>query len=258
MNHWSIYLSGLTAVSFFALAGWVLSLARNKITHIDGMWSLFIGLAAYTYSFFFFNLHDRNILVLLLVTVWAIRLSAYLIWRQQYYPEDRRHHAKRTMHTPHYWLTSLFFTFGQYAILAWIVSFSLFGSIQSEVALNTIDYVGAYLVIVGIVIASLADYQLSRFTRNPNNKQTTLQSGLWQYCRHPNYFGECCVWWGFYCIAYGAGAWWTLPSPILMTLLLVKITGIANIEKNIANRRPDYASYCQHTNAILPWKPKDH
>jgi len=79
-----------------------------------------------------------------------------------------------------------------------------------------------------------------------------LNSGLWCYCRHPNYFGECCVWWGFYLISVGAGAWWTIASPLLMTLLLLKVSGVALLEKDIAERRPAYLQYIKNTNAFLP------
>jgi steroid 5-alpha reductase family enzyme len=83
-----------------------------------------------------------------------------------------------------------------------------------------------------------------------------LNTGLWHFSRHPNYFGECCVWWGFYLIAAAGGAWWTIAGPILMTLLLLKVSGVALLEKDIAERRPAYLSYIQNTNAFIPWIPK--
>jgi steroid 5-alpha reductase family enzyme len=109
---------------------------------------------------------------------------------------------------------------------------------------------------VGFVWETLADWQLSIFKASANNKGKVLSSGLWRYCRHPNYFGECCVWWGFYLIAVAAGAWWTLAAPLVMTLLLLKVSGVALLEKDIAERRPAYRDYIKSTNAFLPWLPK--
>lgn len=258
MINWPIYLSGLTAITFFALAGWLLSLARHNVTHVDSMWSLFIGLSAYCYSLFFYNLHDRNVLILILVTIWALRLCGFLCWRHVNYPEDFRHKAIRQQAGKHFWFTAVYWVFGLYAVLAWVVSFSLFGAIQSATALNGIDYIGATLVILGILIETVADYQLAHFkSRQENPQSNLLQSGLWRYCRHPNYFGECCVWWGFYLIAYAGGAWWAIVSPILMTILITKVSGISRVEQHMRDNKPAYARYQETTNALLPKFKRD-
>lgn len=256
MIHWHIYFQGLMALGLFALVGWVISLVRDNVTHVDSMWSLFLGMSAYTYALFFYELNPRTNLVLFLVTIWAIRLCAYLTWRNWNPHEDHRYAAIRKNNEPHFWLTSIYIVFGLQAVLAWIISMPLFGAIESKSALNGWDYLGSLLFAIGFIWETMADWQLAIFKGNKSNQGKVLDTGLWRYSRHPNYFGECCVWWGFYLIALAGGAWWTIAAPILMTLLLIKVSGVALLEKDIGERRPAYADYIQRTNAFFPGLPK--
>jgi steroid 5-alpha reductase family enzyme len=252
MINWHIYSAGLLSIGLLALAGWLLSLVRNNVTHVDSMWSLFLGMSAYTYTLSFYELDPRTLLILTLVTIWAIRLCIYLTWRNWNPHEDYRYVAIRENNEPYFWVKSIYIVFGLQAVLAWVVSMPLFGAIASKSAINSIDIWGALIVVMGIGWESVADWQLSLFKAKLNNKGKVLNSGLWRYSRHPNYFGECCVWWGFYLISVGAGAWWTIASPLLMTMLLLKVSGVALLEKNIVERRPDYLQYIKNTNAFIP------
>ncbi len=256
MIHWQIYMAGLMSIGLFALAGWLISLARDNVTHVDSMWSLFLGMSAYTYALFFYELNPRTILVLILVTIWAIRLCGYLTWRNWNPHEDHRYAAIRKNNEPHFWFTSIYIIFGLQAVLAWVISMPLFGAIESKTALNGWDFLGALLFAAGFIWETVADWQLSAFKSKTNNKGKVLDTGLWHYSRHPNYFGEFCVWWGFYLIAFAGGAWWTIAAPILMTLLLLKVSGVALLEKDIAERRPAYAEYIKRTNAFFPGSPE--
>ena len=119
-------------------------------------------------------------------------------------------------------------------------------------ACHWLTYLGALLWTVGLVFEAGGDWQLTRFKANPANKGTVLDSGLWRYTRHPNYFGDFCVWWGFYLIALGAGAWWSLPAPLLMSVLLMRVSGVTLLEKDIGERRPGYEDYIRRTNAFFP------
>jgi steroid 5-alpha reductase family enzyme len=254
--HWQIYLNGLMSMALLALVGWLVSLFRKNVTHVDSMWSLFLMLSAYTYALLPNDLTPRMFLVLFLVSLWAIRLCVYLTWRNWGPHEDHRYEAIRQNNEPHFWIKSIYIIFGLQAVLAWIISMPLFGAIESKVLLTRLDVLGGIVFTIGFVWETIADWQLSIFKANTNNKGKVLNSGLWRYSRHPNYFGECCVWWGFYLIAAAAGAWWTIVGPILMTLLLLKVSGVALLEKDIAERRPAYLSYIQNTNAFIPWFPK--
>jgi steroid 5-alpha reductase family enzyme len=246
----------LATISLFGLLGWFVSLVRGNVTHVDSMWSLFFMIAAFTCASVTSDISLRAQIVLILVSVWALRLCVHLTWRNWGPHEDHRYVQIRQNNQPHFWLKSLYVIFGLQAVLAWIVALSLFGAIDSVLPLNLTDYFGILLIIVGFVWESIGDWQLTRFKANPSNKGKVLNTGLWRFSRHPNYFGECCIWWGFYLIAVAAGAWWALLSPILMTLLLLKVSGVSLLESTITERRPAYVDYIKQTNAFLPWLPK--
>jgi len=142
------------------------------------------------------------------------------------------------------------------AALAWIISLPLLGAINSAKSMLWLDWLGAALWLLGFLWESTGDWQLARFKAQASNKGKVMDKGLWRFSRHPNYFGEFCIWWGFYLLALSAGAWWSLPAPLLMTFMLLKVSGVALLEKDIGERRPDYADYVKHTNAFLPWLPK--
>ncbi len=256
MFNWSIYCYSLIAIGLFTLLGWLLSLARNNVTHVDSMWSLFFMLAAFVNAAFIVDLTPRAIVILALVSVWALRLFIYLTMRNWGTHEDHRYVEIRHNNQPNFAFKSLYIVFGLQAILAWLISISLFGALTSHAAINSLDYIGAALAILGLVCETLADWQLATFKANISNKGKVLSTGLWRYSRHPNYFGECCVWWGFYLIALASGAWWAIISPILMTLLLLKVSGVSLLESTIVERRPAYADYIKNTNAFVPGLPK--
>ena len=131
---WPIYLAASIPVSLFALAGWIFSLARNQTNHVDAMWPLFIGMSAYVYALFVYDLHTRTVLVLILVTVWAVRLCAHLCARIVYLPLDQRHQSLAKTLQPAYWFKSLYHLFLLYGFLAWLVSMPLFAAIQRQSA----------------------------------------------------------------------------------------------------------------------------
>ena len=105
---------------------------------------------------------------------------------------------------------------------------------------------------VGFLFETVGDWQLTRFKANPDNQGKVMDRGLWRSTRHPNYFGEACLWWGTWLIAASAGGWWTIFSPLLMSVLLLKVSGVALLEKDISNRRPAYRDYIARTNAFFP------
>jgi len=250
--NWDIYLNSLYALLAFACIGWLISLYRHNVTHVDSMWSLFFVIAGFTYASQLETLTTRSWIMLCLVGLWAIRLCAYLTWRNWGPHEDRRYAAIRKNNTPGFRFKSIYIVFGLQAILAWLISLPILGALISNDAINALDIAGIALVCFGLSWETVADWQLSIFKANAENKGKVLDAGLWQYSRHPNYFGECCVWWGFFLIALAGGAWWTLPSAVLMTLLLLKVSGVSLLEKDISERRPEYAAYIQSTNAFIP------
>jgi steroid 5-alpha reductase family enzyme len=256
MMHWQLYLDGLVAMLLFAALGWLISLYRNNVTHVDSMWSLFFLVAAGAYVCGLESMNMRGSLMMGLLTIWALRLFVYLTWRNWGPHEDHRYVEIRNNNQPNFKFKSIYIIFGLQAVLAWIISLPILGALSSETMLNVWDALAVLLVLFGLTWETLADWQLARFKQNPTNKGKVLNQGVWRYSRHPNYFGESCVWWGFFLLALAGGAWWALPSAILMTLLLLKVSGVSLLEKDIAQRRPEYAQYMQTTNAFIPGKPK--
>lgn len=169
---------------------------------------------------------------------------------------DRRYQKIRANHPP-FWIKSLYVAFGFQAGLAWIVALPFMAIVRDSASPGGWHAVGLALAAFGIAYESIADWQLERFKQGAGSHGRVLDTGLWRYSRHPNYFGECCAWWGFGLVGLAAGAWWALASPVLMTVLLLKVSGVTLLERDIGERRPEYARYVLATNAFLPGKPAD-
>jgi steroid 5-alpha reductase family enzyme len=251
----SLLISGL-ALALLAIVLWLVSLYRRDVSIVDAFWSLMILLAGVIYFVGETTLSTRATLILLLVILWAVRLSVHIARRNHGQGEDVRYQVIRANNEPNFEYKSLYIVFGLQALLAWLVSLPLLGAIKSESQWHLLDYAALTLWLVGMLFETVADYQLARFKSNPQNQGRVMDRGLWRFSRHPNYFGEFCIWWGFYGFALAAGAWWSVISPLLITVLLLKVSGVALLEKTISKRRPDYQAYCQRTNAFFPWFPK--
>lgn len=252
-----LYLYGLVAAVLPPLLTWIVSLFKGDVSIVDSLWSLiFLTLCA---TFFLLNDYTttRGMIVLALVAIWALRLSAYITWRNWGEPEDARYQAMRKKHSPNFAIKSLWIVFLLQGVLAWIISLPLLDAITGARPLNLIDAAALVLVVFGILFESIADAQLSSFRSRPESQGNVMDKGLWRFSRHPNYFGECCVWWGFYLFAVAAGGWWSIISPLLMTFLLLRVSGVALLETDIADRRPAYREYIERTNAFLPGFPRD-
>jgi steroid 5-alpha reductase family enzyme len=247
-----IWLAGLTALAIFALAGWLLSLPLRNVSIVDSMWSIKFVIAAAVYAALSAPLGARAALVLALVTIWALRLAGYITWRNRGHGEDFRYQKIRANNEPGFAFKSLYIVFGLQALLAWIVSLPLLAAVNSTVPLNAVDLAGLALWLVGLVFEAGGDLQLTRFKADPANKGKVLDTGLWRYTRHPNYFGDFCIWWGFYLIAVAGGGAWSIAGPIVMSILLLKVSGVALLEKDISERRPAYREYIERTNAFFP------
>ena len=257
MNAPSVWLTALPAMLGLALLVWALATARRNAGLVDIFWSGFFLAGAAVYSAASPVFEARALLVFLLVAVWALRLSVYLAARNWNAPEDHRYRSIRERNEPGFAWKSIYLVFGLQAVLAWLISAPIAASIASAAPIDALDAIGAVLTVFGIAFETLADAQLARFKAEPANAGRVMDSGLWRYTRHPNYFGEFCVWWGLYGIALGAGAWWTLFSPLLMTVLLLRVSGVALLEKDIAERRPAYRDYAARTNAFFPGPPRE-
>jgi steroid 5-alpha reductase family enzyme len=250
-----IYSYALIAIVAFALTGWLLSFATHKYSHVDSMWSLFMALTAYTSVIFMPELSARAWLVVIAVTLWALRLSIFLTWRN-WGKEDHRYETIRKNNEPYFWFKSIYIIFGFQAALAWIISYPLYVAITSPAAPGWLDGAAAVLFVVGFYWETVADWQLMQFRQQAQHTQAVLNTGLWRYSRHPNYFGECLIWWGFALFGAATGNPWVWFSPVIMTFLLLKVSGVSLMEQTIHSRRPGYAEYAKQTNAFIPGLPK--
>ena len=257
MFDFHVYVSALPVMALLAVAGWVISLIKNNVDIVDSCWSLLflVATGAYFYSSPFQS--SRGQWLLCLVLLWSVRLAVFLTARNWGHEEDRRYQAIRARNEPNFRYTSVWRVFGIQALLAWIISLPLLGAMGSNAPLGVLDYVGVVLWCIGFIFEAGGDWQLTRFKRNPANAGKVMDQGLWSVTRHPNYFGDFCIWWGFYLIALSAGAWWSVLGPLLMTGLLLKVSGVALLEKDIGQRRPAYADYIRRTNAFFPGPRKN-
>lgn len=249
-------LLGLAAMAVLATATWVIGTLRHNVAYVDRIWSLLFVSATLVYAQALPATGPRTPWVLALVLAWGLRLSAHITWRGWGHDEDRRYQAIRQRNQPHFAFKSLFIVFWLQAVLGWVVAMPLLAALASQASINMVDGAGMALCAFGIAFETVADWQLVRFQRDASLRGRVMDSGLWRYSRHPNYFGECCAWWGFFLIALGAGAPWTVVSPLIMTLLLLKVSGVTLLEKDIAERRPGYRDYVRRTSAFIPRPPK--
>lgn len=247
------WLWGLGALAIVMLATWLVSLVKRDVSIVDPVWPLLFLVAAGIYrSATPAPAGARTGLILALVAIWALRLSGYLVWRGWGEPEDRRYAAMRRRQGPRFAVTSLATVFGFQALLAWIISLPLLAAADGRAPVGVLDGLGVALWGVGFCFETLGDFQLARFKADPAHAGRVMDRGLWGYTRHPNYFGDFCVWWGFFLLALGAGGWWSLPGPLLMSFLLLRVSGVTLLEKDIAERRPGYRRYVETTNAFFP------
>ena len=250
-----IYLNALFINVLFAYFGWLISLKKNNVTHVDTMWGLFFILnALYFYTAFTPSL--RATLVLLLVFLWGVRLAVYLTIRNWGKSEDARYLKIRKNNEPNFRYKSAYIIFGLQSILSWVVGSILFIAIENDQPLIWLDILGFSLVLFGIVYESIADYQLMLFKSDIKNHGKLLQLGLWKFSRHPNYFGELLVWWGFFITTLVTGIHFNLIGPLLMTFLILKFSGVTLLEANLNKKFDGYDTYKKKVNTLIPgfWK----
>ena len=248
----------LAAVTTMMYVGWLISILHDNVTVVDSLWGLGFILVAWLTYFQSDGFWGRNILIATLVTVWGLRLSIYLSIRNWGKGEDPRYGGWRKKSGDNFWLVSLFKVFILQALFLWVISLVLqIGQLAGKPAAFTwLDIIGTVIWLVGFLFESLGDSQLARFKSDPTNKGRVMSEGLWAYTRHPNYFGEFLVWWGLFMITLATpGSWWTILSPVIVTLVLLKMTGIPLTEKALIERRPGYGDYVRRTSAFVPWRP---
>ncbi len=252
-----VQLGSLAAAAAVMGVAWLVSLRMGDASVADVAWGLTFVAVAWVCLVIGPAAGDRSLLIAVLVSIWGVRLAAYIAWRHD--GEDRRYVAMRRKYGDRFALRSILSVFGLQAAIAWVVS----APIQVSAADGTPDAIGllgitgALVCVTGIACEAVADRQLARFLKRPDSAEAVMDSGIWRYSRHPNYFGDACFWWGVWLIALETGsAWWTAIGPALMTLFLLRVSGVALTERTITSRRPGYREYVERTSAFIPLPPR--
>jgi steroid 5-alpha reductase family enzyme len=245
------------AVVALVLLTWLVGKALGRFNVIDVAWGLGFVVVAWV-AFALSSGHGddtRRVVVAVLVTVWGGRLAGYIAWRSRGKGEDPRYAAMLAGHAdPARRALGIFLT---QAVAVWFVSLPVQVAMFEPSGPGALLYVGTAVWLVGFGCESIGDWQLQRFRADPASRGQVMDRGLWRYTRHPNYFGDACVWWGLYLIA--AQQWvgaLTVLSPLLMTWTLTRKTGKPLLEQGMAERRPGYARYVERTSGFFPLPPK--
>lgn len=256
----SHYTATLAVTAGVFLVLWIVSLRTRNASLVDIWWGPgFALIALLSFALAPDGALSRRQLVLVLTTIWGLRLGTHLLVRNTGRDEDFRYAAMRKAWGHGFGMKSLTRVFLLQAVLMWMVSFPVQAAMRSATpaTLGLLDKLGILVWAFGLFFETVGDLQLSRFKKDPANADRVMDRGLWRFTRHPNYFGDACVWWGLWLIALSVpGGFWSIVGPITMTVLLTSASGVPMLERTIGERRPGYDEYVRRTSAFLPRPPR--
>lgn len=247
------------AIVVLMLTTWALSLPLRDVSIVDIVWGLGFVVVAVTAALVGDGSGARRTLLLLLVGLWGARLTGYLALRNLGHGEDQRYVVMRRRIGSRFWIVSLVTVFLLQGVLMWVVSLpvQLAAAAEEPAGLGPLALSGVALWVVGLTFEAVGDLQMARFKADPGSKGQVMDRGLWRYTRHPNYFGDFCVWWGIFLVAAETGPGRLgIIGPIVMSVLLLRVSGVALLERSIGTRRPGYAAYVERTSGFFPRPPR--
>jgi len=259
MSFLNIYLQAFLVILLLMTLLWVLSVLLKNVSIVDLFWGFGFVITTIFYFLKTGGAEPRKIILSAMVFIWGSRLSGYLSWRNIGKGEDFRYKQFRKKYgESRYWWISFFQTFLLQGILMWLISAPLLGAqfYGKNNPVGVLDFIGIGFWIVGLSFEAGGDLQLANFKADPKNKGKVLDKGFWRYTRHPNYFGDASVWWGYGFICLSAGSYFPVLGSILMTALIIKVSGVVLLEKSLIEMKPDYKEYTEKTSSFLPWFPK--
>ncbi|QDU92509.1 DUF1295 domain-containing protein [Lignipirellula cremea] len=252
-----VLLLNLTAILVLVFSLWLLSLLLHDASIVDIFWGSGFVVTAWVSLWAGGRLAPQQLVLALMVSVWGLRLAGYLAWRNMGKPEDYRYAEMREHHGPWFPLVSLFTVFGLQGVLMWVISLPIQVGVSQNPAWYPGMVIGVILWIVGLFFETVGDYQLARFKADPANRGRVMNRGLWRYTRHPNYFGDFLAWWGFYFFAVQPDSWWwTIVGPLLMSFLLIRVSGVRLLESSLRRRVDGYEAYVRNTSPFFPLPPR--
>jgi steroid 5-alpha reductase family enzyme len=254
-------IAGLLTVALFM--GVVMGMAnrKKKLTIVDTAWGL--GFIAVAVVSTFASTHGyggyagTSMILFLLVLAWGVRLSLHLWVRNADVEEDPRYQELAEADGRSFEQVALRRVFIPQGVAMWLVSTPVMVGMNNEGTHPWQGWLGVFVWLVGMFFETVGDVQLARFKRDPDNQGQLMDRGLWKYTRHPNYFGDACVWWGIWIVA--ASSWAgvaTIIGPIAMTFFLTKVTGVSLNEKGMRSSKPGYDEYVRRTSGFIPMPPK--
>ena len=251
-----VFLSGGLVILAYVTLIWIISLLKKDAGIMDIFWGLGFIVVGYFYLAADYSHALQPRLLYVLVLLWGLRLSIHIGMRNLGEAEDARYANWRKQFGKKWWWYSYLRVFILQGAVLWIVSIPLLFGLQDKSSLNLLDWIGLILFTLGFVFETVGDWQLRSFKKDPDNKGKVLNTGLWGLTRHPNYFGEALLWWGFTFIAVEINTFWIVISPVIMTWLLMKVSGVAMLDDLLRKTKPEYAAYIESTNAFFPGKRK--
>ncbi len=260
MSFPQIYIQAFAVIMIMMITLWIISVIKENVSIVDIFWGFGFVLVSILYFLLGEGNETRKIIVLFLSSVWGLRLTVYIAWRNYGKGEDFRYKQFRKNYGENrYWWVSFFQTFLLQGFLMWLISAPLLGAqfFGYDKPLNVLDWIGIFFWITGIVFEAGGDWQLARFKANPGNKDKVLDTGFWRYTRHPNYFGDASVWWGYGFLCLAAGSWLPALGSVLMTIIIIQVSGVSMLEKTLKGKKPQYREYVEKTSAFFPWFPKN-
>jgi steroid 5-alpha reductase family enzyme len=258
MSFFQSYLILSLLIFSLMLLLWLVSLWLKNSSIVDIFWGT--GFVIFTWVAFLLTPEGfmlRKLMLSVLVTIWGLRLTFHILWRNWGKPEDYRYRTWREEAGASWWWRSLLKVFMLQGILLLIVAIPLLVAQFSPLPahLTWLDALAIPLWLVGFFFEAVGDWQLMRFKSDPSKQGKLLNTGVWRYTRHPNYFGDSAQWWAFYLIAMAAGSWWTIFSPLVMTALLMRVSGVTLLEKTLKDTKVGYQEYINSTSEFIPWFP---
>tara|TARA_R110002072_G_scaffold303140_1_gene495563 strand:+ start:38060 stop:38854 length:795 start_codon:yes stop_codon:yes gene_type:complete len=255
----NVFLTAAAVIACQMVFLWLLSLPLRNVSIVDIGWGLGFVFVAWLAAP---KADGPPVLLYSLVTAWGVRLAWYLWLRNHGKPEDHRYVAMREKHGSSFVWSSLLRVFVLQGVIMWVIALPIMAAGEEAVSEPCwiLAACGVVLWLAGMFFEVVGDWQLARFKSNVDNQGKVMDSGLWKYTRHPNYFGEFVIWWGHWGVCLGltdpTKTWWTIISPALMTFLLLKVSGVALLEQTLKQRSPEYASYIRRTSPFFPRRPR--
>ena len=231
----------------------IISIFRKRNDVADVAWGFGFILLSWASYLISINFNLKGLLVGFLVSIWGLRLAWHIYFRNKGKTEDYRYIVWRKEWGKWFYLRSYFQVYILQGIFLFLIVLPvLIINKSAGQGIGIIEIVGVLVWIVGFFFETVGDAQLSRFIKNPENKGKIMQSGLWQYTRHPNYFGEVTGWWGIWLIAFSVPfGWLSVIGPLTITILILKVSGISLLEKKM-EENPDFIEYKKRTSIFIP------